>query len=157
MELIGKATIHPLAFYSGKFSGYATWTVALLAWSGVPRLPLARLPELRLLALALGAAGLLLAAASLAGLGRSTRLGLPATPTAFRTKGVYRFSRNPMYLGFDLLTLGAVAGSPHAVTAALGLYSVIVYHFIILGEERFLRRRFGAEFEEYAAKVGRYV
>jgi protein-S-isoprenylcysteine O-methyltransferase Ste14 len=104
----------------------------------------------------LWAVGLLLSAISLINLGASTRLGLPASQTSFKTHGIYRFSRNPMYLGFDLLTLGAIACNPHVVIAVMGLYSMIVYHLIILGEEKFLRQRFGDTYAEYADRVRRY-
>jgi len=157
MELIGKAAIHPLWFYSGKVCGYATWISTILAWFGVGILHGARHEGMRLLALALWGAGLLLSGISMLHLGASTRLGLPATLTAFKTHGIYRFSRNPMYLGFDLLTLGAIAYQLHAVVAILGIYSIVIYHFIIQGEEKFLRERFGAEYLGYMSRVRRYM
>lgn len=157
MELIGKAAIHPLLFYSGKVCGYVTWILTILAWAGVDILYGARLVGMRPLALALWGAGLLLSAISILHLGSSTRLGLPATLTAFKTHGIYRFSRNPMYLGFDLLTLGAIVYHLHVVVAILGMYSIVIYHFIIRGEEKFLHERFGAEYLDYMSRVRRYM
>jgi protein-S-isoprenylcysteine O-methyltransferase Ste14 len=156
MELIGKPPIHPFLFYSGKFSGYVIWIVAILSWFDIAIVHGMGDGSLRALALALWAVGLLLAAVSLVNLGASTRLGLPAAQTTFKTRGIYRFSRNPMYLGFDLLTLGAMARNPHVVIAAMGAYSMVMYHLIILGEEQFLRQRFGAAYVEYQGKVRRY-
>ena len=157
MELIGKATIHPLLFYSGKVCGYATWIITILAWFGVGILDDAHLEGMRVLALALWGIGLLLSAISMIHLGSSTRLGLPATPTAFKTNGIYGFSRNPMYLGFDLLTLGAIVYHLHIAIAILGIYSIMIYHFIILSEEKFLRSCFGAEYQSYLKSVRRYL
>ena len=157
MELIGKAAIHPLLFYSGKVCGYATWIMTILAWFGVGILHSVPHGELRLLALALWGGGLLLSGISMLHLGSSTRLGLPATMTAFKTQGIYRFSRNPMYLGFDLLTLGAIVYHLHVVVAILGIYSIVIYHFIIRGEEMFLHERFGAEYLSYMRRVRRYL
>lgn len=156
MELIGRATIHPFFFYTGKLCGYMTWAVTVQSWLGAALLHGLRIEALRILALVLWGGGLLLAAVSLLDLGSSTRLGLPSTPTAFKTQGIYRFSRNPMYLGFNLLTLGAIANNLHPLIVAAGAYSITVYHFIIRGEEKFLGAQFGAEYEAYARKVRRY-
>lgn len=156
MELIGRATIHPFFFYTGKICGYLAWALTIQSWLGVVLLHGLRIGALRILALGLWSGGLLLAAVSLLALGSSTRLGLPATPTAFKTQGIYRFSRNPMYLGFNLLTLGAIANNLHPLIMVAGAYSIIIYHFIIRGEEKYLGARFGAEYEAYARKVRRY-
>jgi len=50
-------------------------------------------------ALGLLLTGLLISLVSLANLGRSTRFGLPTTITFLKTKGLYQFSRNPIYFG----------------------------------------------------------
>lgn len=94
---------------------------------------------------------------SLASLGKSTRLGLPTGQTELKTGGVYRLSRNPMYVGFDALTLAAIFGTGNPVVLVLGVYSIVVYHFIIKGEERYLLSVFGTAYLQYQASVRRYV
>jgi len=45
---------------------------------------------------------------------------------------------------------------PSLLLLAIMLYGMIVHHFIILGEERYLEKEFGDEFRKYKAKVSRY-
>jgi protein-S-isoprenylcysteine O-methyltransferase Ste14 len=62
-----------------------------------------------------------------------------------------------MYLGFHALTLAAVLVTGSLFVLLPGLYSVVVYHLIILGEERYLQSAFGPEFERYRRHVRRYL
>ena len=72
--------------------------------------------------------------------------------------GVYRFTRNPMYVGLGLLLLAwAVYLSallPFAAPAAFVLY---VTRFQIQPEERVLRQLFGQEYQDYATRVRRWL
>ena len=101
--------------------------------------------------------GLLVLMISLVNLGKSTRLGLPDEQTALETGGMYRFSRNPMYVAFHLFTLSAILYTPAPVVAITGIYSTLVYHYIIKAEEAFLEQRFGAPYVDYRRKVRRYL
>lgn len=85
----------------------------------------------------------------------------PRTPNESKSlvvKGVYRFTRNPMYLGFLLILVawGLFLGS---VFAALLLPLFIVYmnRFQILPEERHMRALFGEAFDRYASRVRRWL
>ena len=85
----------------------------------------------------------------------------PRTPhqsESLVVKGVYRFTRNPMYLGFLLMLVawGLFLGS---VFAALLLPLFIVYmnRFQILPEERHMRALFGEAFDRYASRVRRWL
>lgn len=73
------------------------------------------------------------------------------------TGGVYRFSRNPMYIAYFLYFLGCagMAGSPALL--AIVLVNQISAHFIILSEERWCLEKFGDEYREYMKRVRRYV
>lgn len=157
MELIGQATIHPAIFYSGKSAGYISWGLLGLTCAGVDLLPGVRSPAIAYAPVAASVIGIALIVLSAAHLGRSTRLGLPTGQTALKTGGVYRLSRNPMYLGFHALTLAAVLATGSVFVLLLGLYSVVVYHLIILGEERYLQSVHGPEFERYRQHVRRYA
>lgn len=157
MKLIGKATINPLIFYTGKISGYITW-IALLGYL-LDLVPSSGFHNsfLKSVSTFILAMGLCLVGVSLVNLGKSTRLGLPNENTALITNGIYRFSRNPMYFGFNLLTIAAMVYSINIVLLLLGTYSIITYHWIILGEEKFLEERFGDEYFNYKKKVRRYI
>jgi protein-S-isoprenylcysteine O-methyltransferase Ste14 len=157
MEIIGRTTIHPIIFYSGKFSGYLTWVALGLDSAGVH---LTRGSDSVLLDrvsfVFLGVAAVFVLS-SLVNLGASTRLGLPTGATELKTGGIYRISRNPMYVGFDALTLAAMLGLRSPIVLVLGGYSILVYQLIIIGEERFLAAAFGAPYREYRERVRRYL
>ncbi len=62
-----------------------------------------------------------------------------------------------MYLGFDLFTLASIVFTANIIIAIIGIYSIIIYHYIIIGEEHFLEKRFGNEYMTYKRNVRRYV
>ncbi|MEI6614736.1 MAG: isoprenylcysteine carboxylmethyltransferase family protein [Chrysiogenales bacterium] len=159
MNLIGKTTINPVLFFTGKMSGYFTWLVFFMEIFNHPILNILGPGSffLHYFSLLLCGAGLLIVVTSLFHLGSSTRLGLPSEHTKFKSKGIYRYSRNPMYLGFNLLTLAAILFTLNLVILLLGVYSITIYHFIIISEERFLETRFGTEYIEYKKKTRRYI
>jgi protein-S-isoprenylcysteine O-methyltransferase Ste14 len=77
--------------------------------------------------------------------------------TAIVRSGPYRFSRNPIYLAFSVLLLGlaCLLDSPWmlgTLAAALALMTGVV----IPREERYLERKFGAEYLGYKARVRRW-
>ncbi len=92
MELIGKPSIHPLLFYTGKAAGYATWALFALKFLRLVHLPGNPFPWLAWLSCAVFLAGLAAATASLVDLGKDTRRGLPTGQTALRSGGIYRLS-----------------------------------------------------------------
>ncbi len=102
------------------------------------------------LGLALWAAGLFHAA------------GTPIRPfhqsTALVLSGVYRFTRNPMYLGMMLVLLG-VALLLGTVSAFLPIpfFAWQIRRKFVLPEEKFLEDLFGRQYLEYKARVGRWL
>jgi protein-S-isoprenylcysteine O-methyltransferase Ste14 len=70
------------------------------------------------------------------------------------TGGPYAHTRNPLYLGTFVMAIGVAlaAASPWAVVA-IALYLIAFYPAVIREEERFLRRRFGDEYAEWARNV----
>jgi protein-S-isoprenylcysteine O-methyltransferase Ste14 len=157
MEISGKPTINPFLFYSGKTCGYIGWLALALALAGI-KLPGSHTLFLNnIIALFLMIAGLMIITLSLVSLGGSTRIGLPTVETKLKTKGLYMFSRNPMYIGFHLVTAAAVIYTLNLSLFLISIYSMIIYHLIILGEEKFLDEKFGPEYQEYKKKVNRYL
>lgn len=73
-------------------------------------------------------------------------------------QGVYRFTRNPMYLGF-LVTLLAWAVFLANPMAVLWVVAFVLYitRFQIIPEERVLVSLFGGEYEAYKARVRRWL
>jgi len=83
---------------------------------------------------------------------------LPIRPsTTLVVAGPYRFTRNPMYLGLALLTIAlSLFLNTWWPIILLVPTLVAVQRFVIAREERYLRRRFGAEYDAYASHVRRW-
>lgn len=84
---------------------------------------------------------------------------LPERPsTAIVTDGPYRFTRNPMYVGFALATLGgAFLANSLWTLIAVPVGIVLISHFVVAREERYLARKFGEEYLSYKRRVRRWL
>jgi len=72
--------------------------------------------------------------------------------------GPYGFTRNPLYLGSAILTLGAGIAAHSWISASiLCVYFALVYSIVMRREERELRSRHGAAFDEYARAVPLFI
>ncbi len=112
------------------------------------------------LALILMIAGFLVIVAAQFGMGRSWRVGVPSGKgdvAALVTSGVYRFSRNPIYLGIMILLIGAAAAAPGPFAFGAAVACFIAFTAIIRAEESYLQERFGAAYEEYCRRVRRWI
>lgn len=78
--------------------------------------------------------------------------------TALVVSGPYRLTRNPMYLGFTLLYLGAAAWiNTLWPLLALPVVLVVMQRGVIHREEAYLERRFGDDYRAYRAQVRRWL
>lgn len=115
----------------------------------------------------IGTVVLLLAGAAIAAAGgiafrRAKTTVNPLTPekaSALVSGGIYRFTRNPMYLGFALLLVAwaLYLGSPAALLVGLPAFVGYLNRFQIAPEERALEKLFGAEFTGYRQQVRRWL
>ena len=79
----------------------------------------------------------------------SWRAGIPDRDrTELVTSGIYRFSRNPAFLGFDLMYIGVMLMYCNLLTVPLTVFAIVMLHFQILHEERSLEETFGAAYRE---------
>ena len=82
----------------------------------------------------------------------------PQRSTAVVRTGLYRLSRNPMYLGMALALLGLAAWSSSLTGYALvAAFCGYLTRFQIVPEERALLQRFGPEFADYMSQVRRWI
>jgi protein-S-isoprenylcysteine O-methyltransferase Ste14 len=104
-----------------------------------------------------GATILIWCIADFARVGRGT-LAPVDPPKELVVSGLYRYVRNPMYVGVVLVLLGESALS-HSTRLLLytGVWFLIVNLFVMLYEEPTLRARFGASYEQYRRSVGRWI
>ena len=86
------------------------------------------------------------------------RAGIPDRDrTELVTDGIYAFSRNPAFLGFDLQYIGVLLMFCNILTASFTVFAVSMLHLQILQEERYLTAAFGAEYLKYRHQVLRYL
>lgn len=107
--------------------------------------------------LLMAAAGVVIFVAAMVTMGNSWRAGVnEAEQTQLVTTGLYRFSRNPAFLGFDLMYIGILLAFFHVVLCCFTVLAIAALHLQILQEEAFLAKAFGPAYLEYKKKVGRY-
>lgn len=78
--------------------------------------------------------------------------------SALVTSGVFRFSRNPMYVGFTAMLVGWVVclAAPWAILGPVA-FVLFTNRFQIVPEERVMRAKFGQAYDDYRAKVRRWI
>ena len=85
----------------------------------------------------------------------------PLTPDKTKqlvTTGIYRFSRNPMYIGFLLMLFScAIFVGSFINLVFFPLYIIVANRLYIASEERALNQLFGDEYEAYKHKVRRWL
>jgi protein-S-isoprenylcysteine O-methyltransferase Ste14 len=89
--------------------------------------------------------------------GRGTPVPIDA-PKKLVVRGLYRYTRNPMYVGVLTVIAGLSILFDSAVLLAYGLGVATCFHlFITIYEEPHLKSEFGQEYERYCARVGRWL
>lgn len=156
VHLLGKPTIDKFFFYSGKFSLLACWGFFILK-AVLPTIGYIDVPRyLSWAGVSLLYLGGILLVYSFVSLGDSLKVGLPENNTKLKTSGIYRYSRNPIYLSVYIICLASCIYFPDLLNVTLAVYGIIIHHKIVQGEETFLARRFGEEWEKYSMHVNRY-
>ncbi len=90
-----------------------------------------------------------------------TGKGTPAVwdpPKKFVFKGLYRFVRNPMYIGILLILTGEAIAFQSLTLLAVSAGLALIFHmFVVLYEELHLRKIFGESYQEYCRSVNRWM
>ena len=83
----------------------------------------------------------------------------PYKPTAaIVSSGIYRFSRNPIYVAFLIAVLAtAIAANNAWLLLAIVLLLVLLQFGVVRAEEQYLSGKFGAEYDEYRRRVRRWI
>lgn len=88
----------------------------------------------------------------------SWRAGIPKSDkTKLVTNGIYKISRNPAFLGFDLVYIGILLLYFNPIHLIFTLFAIIMLHLQILQEEKFMEATFNDEYVDYKKKVFRYL
>ena len=134
----------------GTFAFLIPLTVFVPSWRGLSLAPLGLVPLL------LGVAALLATVREFYVAGRGT-LAPWSPPRALVTTGLYRFSRNPMYVAVVMILFGWAALFHSAALLVYALAVAAAFHLrVVFGEEPALRQAHGDSWVRYAARVPRW-
>jgi protein-S-isoprenylcysteine O-methyltransferase Ste14 len=156
-SLMGKPTISPLYFYTAKLFFFLGWMLFLtkaifpdfgyipvpkaLSWAGIILLLI----------------GSILFIPAVLQLGSSLRYGIPEEKTKLQTTGIFRISRNPLYMGMFIINIASCIYFPDLANFAFCIYTIIMHLKIVKGEEAFLSNRFGEEWKDYTKRVRKLI
>lgn len=88
----------------------------------------------------------------------SWRVGISKNDkTKLITNGIYKISRNPAFLGFDLMYIGVALLYSNTFTIIFSLFAITMLHLQILEEEKYLEKSFKEEYISYKNKTNRYL
>lgn len=77
--------------------------------------------------------------------------------TTLVTKGIFKVSRNPAFLGFDLVYIGILLMFFSYLLLGVTIIAIVIFHLqIVLVEEKYLSKVFKEEYLEYKKQVNRY-
>ena len=134
----------------GTFAFLVPLTLFVSSWRGVSMDPLSLVPLL------LGMAALLSTVREFYVAGRGT-LAPWAPPRELVTTGLYRFSRNPMYVAVVMILFGWSALFHSGELLVYALAVAAGFHLrVVFGEEPILRRTYGQSWVRYEARVPRW-
>ncbi len=117
-------------------------------------------PEgVRIFGAGIGFAGAIIFMVSVLTMRDNWRAGVPEEDkTELVTEGIYRISRNPAFLGFDLVYIGILLMFFNWVLCVVSVFAMLMFHLQIVNvEEEFLLSAFGEEYMEYKGRVCRYI
>jgi protein-S-isoprenylcysteine O-methyltransferase Ste14 len=103
-------------------------------------------------------AGVVGLAWSLVSFGRSFRVGIDTEqPDKLITTGIFRLSRNPIYVAFAFVLIGQFLIFPNWILLAYPLAAAWLVHRQVLLEEKYLKSHYGQEYADYCRQVRRYL
>lgn len=140
-----------------------TILVGTLIWFANMALPATRItiPQAPWLSLALAACGIAVAVLGVAAFRQANTTVDPRVPNQSAQvvpTGIYKYSRNPMYVGFFLVLLAwSVSLQQLMALPLLAAFVAYLTRYQIIPEERFLKEKFGVEYVDYCRKVRRWL
>ncbi len=108
--------------------------------------------------LLLSLCGVLIFAVSMITMKNSWRVGIDKeTKTEFVKHGIYKYSRNPAFVGFDMMFIGLFFTYSNLIVLVVVIVNIIGLDLLIRKEEEHLNEIFGEKYKEYKKEVGRYI
>ena len=114
---------------------------------------------IRIIGILIGAVGTAMFIMAASQMGNSWRAGVSATDqTPLITEGIYEVSRNPAFLGFDLLYFGILLMFYNRILFLVSALAAVMFHLQIVNvEEVYLKETHEEEYLRYQARVNRYL
>jgi protein-S-isoprenylcysteine O-methyltransferase Ste14 len=139
----------------------ATYSIAVIQYASVffSRFILTlKFPaSIRWVGIALTGGGVIFFILAITSMRDSWRAGVDESQkTAIVTSGIYSISRNPAFVGFDMLYLGSALALPNVLLLVAAVIGILLLHLQILEEETYLPHAFGEEYLQYKSRTPRY-
>jgi protein-S-isoprenylcysteine O-methyltransferase Ste14 len=150
-------TINKRLFLISKYSILLIWAATLIQSWGIHIFVIKTPQLLKWISICLWVSGFTLLFMGRFGLGTSFRVGTPKEKTNLKVNGIYRFSRNPMYLGLYATFLASTLYTLNPFLFFIGIFVTFAHHRIILAEEQHLQKTFGEKYTSYCRLVRRYL
>jgi protein-S-isoprenylcysteine O-methyltransferase Ste14 len=102
--------------------------------------------------------GLIIFLLALISFGNAWRIGIDENNSnELVTSGIFKYSRNPIFLFMDLYFIGIMLIYQNIVFTIVAICTVIGLHLQIAREEKFLQNKFGERYREYKKETRRYI
>lgn len=112
--------------------------------------------EVRIAGIVVGIIGVIFFALATITMKSSWRVGIPEEKTTLITQGIYGWSRNPAFVGFDLLYLSVCLIFFNIPLVLVSIWAAVMLHLQILQEENHMHNMFGDEYDAYKKHTLRY-
>lgn len=113
--------------------------------------------EFRIIGIVLGLLAIVVFALATITMKNSWRVGIPEEKTSLITNGIYNWSRNPAFVGFDLLYISMCLMFFNIPLVVVSVWAAVMLHLQILSEEEHMHNMFGEEYEAYKKQTRRYL
>lgn len=155
-------TIHSVEVFVRftSFSWLVTWLVHILFYNTISKIigGLHASKYILYSGLFINMVGVIIFAVAAFNMKSSWRVGIDKeTVSSLVTDGIYKYSRNPAFVGFDLMFTGLFITYPNIITFMNMILNLAAFHLLILQEEKHLSDIFGREYEIYKEKTLRYM
>jgi protein-S-isoprenylcysteine O-methyltransferase Ste14 len=158
INILANPPINPVAFITAKICAFSScfFIPAGILW--LELISYSPPAWLNLLATVPFFSGIVIAITAMKKLDDDLIFGLPeGSIQSLKTDGIFRFSRNPLYLGFILLIISSCLITSNPINFATSGIAIALHHMIILREEKYLLSKFGNEYHAYMKATGRYL
>lgn len=112
--------------------------------------------ETRVIGILIGIIGVIFFALATITMKTSWRVGIPEEKTSLITNGIYKWSRNPAFVGFDLLYLSMCFMFFNIPLVCVSVWAAVMLHLQILQEETHMYHMFGDEYLSYKKQTLRF-